>query len=218
MKPGRFRVTLSVVATVLISLAIARLVEAVGKRELVRAADEVRTAHDSVRAEFEALQLAGRRLREDQEFLNFRLAAFSRREPYLILERARARLSLAVGDKTLLETRFRLRGPAHAQEELARLAGATLEVLATRPNTDWYRPDWLYRLEGVEPPPDSAARIVANAFGPGEVFLGGDIVIHGPASENVPPEAIDHSYIELDTGALKTVLDVVKPGTQVRIR
>ncbi|MEO0078982.1 MAG: hypothetical protein ABIK86_08315, partial [candidate division WOR-3 bacterium] len=63
-----------------------------------------------------------------------------------------------------------------------------------------------------------AARIVANAFGPGEIFLGGDIVIHGPASENIPAEAIDHSYIELDTNALKTVLEAVKPGTPVRIR
>ncbi len=213
-----FRNLLSVLATVFAGLAITRLADAVGKRELVRAASEVQAEHDSVRAEFDALELTSRRLKEDQEFLSFRLASFSKREPYLILERGRSRLTLAVGDKTILETKFRLRGPEHAQEELARLSGATLEVLATRANTNWYRPDWLYRLEGVEPPRDSAARIVANAFGPGEVFLGGDIVIHGPASENVPAEAIDHSYIELDTNALKTVLEAVKPGTAVRIR
>lgn len=213
-----FRNLLGVVATVFVSLAIARLVDAVGKRELVRAASEVRAERDSVHAEFEALHLSGRRLREDREFLEFRLASFSRREPYLILDRARSRLTLAIGDKTVLETKFRLRGPAHAQEELARLSGATLEVLAKRAGTDWYRPDWLYRLEGIDPPRDSAARTVPNAFGTGEVFLGGDIVIHGPARENVPNEAIDHSYVELDTNALKTVLDAVKPGTAVRIR
>ncbi len=214
----RFRDLLGVVATVFVSLAIVRLVDAVGKRELVRAAREVQVEYDSVQAEFDVLHLTGRRLREDREFLEFRLASLSRREPYLILDRARSRLTLAIADKTVLETKFRLRGPAQEQEELARLSGATLEVLATRANTDWYRPDWLYRLEGIEPPRDSAARTVANAFGPGEIFLGGDIVIHGPASESVPAEAIDHSYIELDTNALKTVLDAVKPGTIVRIR
>ena len=215
---GRFSRFLGVVATVFISVAIARLADAVGKRQLVRTAAEAQAEHDSVRAEFDDLQMAARRLQEDQEFLSFRIASFSRREPYLLLDRARSKLTLAVQDKTMLETRFRLRGPAQAQEELSRLSGATIEVLGKRTATDWNRPDWLYRLEGVEPPRDSLARRVRNAFGPGEVFLGGDIVIHGPVSESVPVEAIDHSYIELDTTSLKIVVDAVRQGTPVRVR
>jgi hypothetical protein len=37
-------------------------------------------------------------------------------------------------------------------------------------------------------------------------------------SEDVPPEAIDHNYIELDSMPLKSVVDAVKPGTLVLIK
>ena len=84
--------------------------------------------------------------------------------------------------------------------------------------TAWRRPDWLYRLEGVTPPADSVLRYVNDAFGVGAVYLGGDIVIHGKVSEEVPAEALDHDYIELDSMPLKSIVDAVKPGTLVLIK
>jgi hypothetical protein len=84
-------------------------------------------------------------------------------------------------------------------------------------NTDWYRPDWLYEKRNVVPPRDSASRVVPRAFGAGEVFLGGDIVIHGRVRDAVTPEAIDHAFIELDDGALRSVVSAVKKGSTVLI-
>jgi len=216
--PGRFSRFLGVVATVCAGLAIVRVTDAVGKRELVRAGLEVRAERVAVQQEHDSLSQMNDRLGQNRDFLSYRIAFFSKREPYLVLQRDVGRLVLAVQDRTLLETKFRVQGPADAREAWTRMPRSTLEVLGLRTDTDWYKPDWFYRLEGVVPPADSAERLVHNAFGAGEIFLGGDIVIHGKAFEGIPPEAIDHSYIELDESALETVLGAVKPGTLVLIR
>jgi len=216
--PGRASRFLAAVATVFAGVAIVRLSDAVGKKELLRAGHEVAVEYEAMQAESAALSQANARLAEDRAFLADRIASLSKREPYLVIDRKASRLTLAVLDKTLLETGYRVRGPEDAREALASLPRSTLEVLGKRTGTDWYKPDWLYRLEGVEPPADSAQRLVPNAFGAGEIFLGGDIVIHGPASESIPAEAVDHSYVELDDAALKTLLDAAKPGTRVLIR
>jgi hypothetical protein len=91
-------------------------------------------------------------------------------------------------------------------------------VLGKKDTSEWIKPDWLYKLEGVEPPADSTARIVRNAFGPGQVFLGADLEIHGRVSEVVPAEAIDHNYLELDSLPLRAVLEAVKQGSLVLIK
>jgi hypothetical protein len=104
------------------------------------------------------------------------------------------------------------------EDEYSALPKATLEVLSKQVRTTWCRPDWLYRLEGIAPAPDSASRCVKDAFGAGAVYLGGDLVIHGRVSDEVPAEAIDHNYIELDSMPLKTIVDAVKPGTLVLIK
>jgi hypothetical protein len=205
------------IAAIAGGLALVRLADAVGKRELVRAAQELAVQVDTLKTTSDRLEATKERLTRDEQFFNLRIAALARKEPYLVITREEQKLVLALEDKTVLETGYRLRGPAAARDGFAVLPMGTLEVLAEDTVTDWRKPDWLYRLEGEALPPDSA-RVVHHAFGPGEVFLGGDIVIHGPAVEGVPPEAVDHSYIELDVTALRVVLDAVKPGTLVLIR
>jgi len=209
---------LAVVATVVGSLALIRLADAVGKRELIRAAREAGAEAQVVAGQYDSLQAVKAKLEQDAQYLNYRIASLSRREPYLVINRGERRLTLAVQDKTILETRYQLRLTREGQDEYSALPRATLEVLGKQVRTTWYRPDWLYRLEGVEPAADSAERCVNDAFGAGAVHLGGDLVIHGKVSEDVPAEAIDHNYIELDSIPLKTVVDAVKPGTLVLIK
>jgi hypothetical protein len=213
----RFNSTLAVIATVVGSLALARLADAVGKRELMRAAREVEADAGVVAARYDSLKQIVERYQQDQEFLDYRIASLSKREPYLVVSRAERKLALAVQDKTIMETGFHMRALNPNDGIFDVLPKATLEVLARQERSDWARPDWLYRLEGVPLPPDSE-RVVRNAFGPGEVFLGGELEIHGPVSESVPAEAIDHNYIELDSIALKRVVEAVKPGTLVLIK
>lgn len=209
---------LAVVATIAGSVALVRLADAVGKRELLRAAREADAEAHAVAGQYDSLQAVKAKLEQDEEYLNYRIASLSRREPYLVINRGERRLTLAVQDKTVLETKYRFRQMREDQDEYSALPRATLEVLSKQVPTTWYRPDWLYRLEGVTPPIDSAERLVRSAFGAGALFLGGDIVIHGKVSDDVPAEAIDHNYIELDSMSLKSLVDAVKPGTLVLIK
>jgi len=214
----RFSSFLAVVATIVGSVALVRLAEAVGKHELIRAAREADAEAQAVAGQYDSLQAVKAKLAQDEEFLNYRIASLSRREPYLVINRGERRITLAVQDKTVLETSYRLRVLKEGQDEYSALPKATLEVLNKQVRTTWYRPDWLYRLEGVAPAPDSVSRCVKDAFGAGAIFLGGDLVIHGKVSDDVPAEAIDHNYLELDSMPLKTIVDAVKPGTLVLIK
>ena len=214
----RFNSFLAVVATVVGSIALVRLGEAVGKHELIRAAREADAEAQAVVGQYDSLQAVKAKLEQDTQYLNYRIASLSRREPYLVINRSERKITLAVQDKTVLETSYRLRALREGQDEYSALPKATLEVLSKQARTTWYRPDWLYRLEGIAPAPDSAARCVNDAFGAGAVYLGGDLVLHGKVSDDVPPEAIDHNYIELDSLPLKTIVDAVKPGTLVLIK
>ena len=209
---------IAVVATVVGSLALVRLADAVGKRELMRAAREADAEAQAVADQYDSLQAVKAKLEQDTQFLNYRIASLSRREPYLVINRSEQKLTLAVQDKIVLEAKYQFRQPLEGQDEYTALPRATLEVLSKQVRTTWCRPDWLYRLEGVTPGPDSAKRCVKDAFGVGAIFLGGDIVIHGKVSDEVPAEAIDHNYIELDSMPLKTIVDAVKPGTLVLIK
>jgi hypothetical protein len=209
---------LAVVATVVGSLALVRLADAVGKSELMRAAREANAEAQAVAGQYDSLQAVKAKLEQDEQFLNYRIASLSKREPYLVVNRAERRLTLAVQDKIVLETKYQFRQIREGQDEYSALPKATLEVLSKQVRTTWCRPDWLYRLEGVTPAVDSAERCVKDAFGVGAVYLGGDLVIHGRVSEEVPDEAIDHNYIELDSMSLKTIIDAVKPGTLVLIK
>ncbi len=210
--------TLAVIATVMFGLALVRVSDAVGKRELVRAARELAVEDSAARAEYQARADTRDRLMLDNDFLGRRIEMMSRREPYLVINRREQKLTMGMENRLLLDTKFRLRGPISRNGDEPSLPRATLEVLAKRSSTDWYKPDWLYALEGVPPPADSLERLVHDAFGPGEVFLGAGISIHGRVKEAVPAEAIDHTFIELDTSSLKAVVRTIQPGSQVFIQ
>ena len=214
----RFNGFLAVVATIAGSLALVRLTDAVGKRELIRAAQEAGAESTAVAGQYDSLQAVKAKLVQDTQYLSYRIASLSRREPYLVINRDERKISLEVQDKTIVETKYQFRQILAEQDEYSALPKATLEVLSKQVRTSWCRPDWLYRLEGVTPPADSAERCVTDAFGAGAIFLGGDIVIHGKVSDDVPAEAIDHNYLELDSMPLKTIVDAVNPGTLVLIK
>lgn len=217
MAARRFALGASVASVVFLALSLARMADALGKRELARAAREVEEERERVKTEFERLVDDKVRLELDQQLLQQRLQFMSKREYYLVVNRARNRLQMGLGDKVLMEVPFRLRGTTDGVNDFLSLPKGRFEVLGKRENTDWYTPDWVYRLQGIEPPADSASRVVKNAFGPGELFLGGGISIHGPVRDAVPEGAIDHTYIDLDEKSLKAVLTSIGQGSLVFI-
>uniref|UniRef100_A0A7C4GG44 Uncharacterized protein n=1 Tax=candidate division WOR-3 bacterium TaxID=2052148 RepID=A0A7C4GG44_UNCW3 len=215
VEPARVLAWCAVVAA---GLGLARLADAVGKRELARTERELAQELDVSRRNRREMEAERSRLKTDADLLAHRIAVMSKTDPYLVVSRSGRRLQLGMNDKVVFETGFRLRGPIEAVEAFEAMPRSTIEVLDVTRETDWFRPDWLYRLEGVEPPAESSARTIADAFGEGEVFLGGGIVIHGKPKEEVPPVAIDHVYLELGPKALRSVLEAVKPGSLVFIQ
>jgi len=214
---GRAGRVLAVAAIVVAALAVARLADAFGKRELVRVATEVDEQRARVRAEHDSLALRRDGLDQDRQLLSHRIDFMSKREHYLVVNRRTRRLQLLLGGMEMLEAHYRLRGSVEGVSDFLSLPSGTFAVLGKRTSTDWYRPVWLYWLEGVTPPPDSAARLVKDAFGEGELFLGGGISIHGPVRREVPDVAIDHTYIELDPHALDAIVSAIEPGALVFI-
>lgn len=195
--------------------ALARLLDAVSKKELLGVVRELSTEaaalkvwHDSLAAERDRLEL-------DHQVLTHRLAVLSRRENYLTIHRTQHRLRVGIEERVLLEAPMQVRGPQDAVEAFMAMPRTTYQVLAERTETDWVRPDWLYRLEGVEPPADSASRIVPNGMGPAALYFGGGLAIHGEPSEDVPPEAIDYVFIQIDTVTLKEIVELLRPGSLV---
>jgi hypothetical protein len=204
-----------IATVILVGLGLVRLMDAFGKTGLqsgLAASGGEERERVTLR---DSLSTARKTLALDEQFLRRRLASIAGGQPYLIITRSEQKLELALGEKVVLETNYRMSGPM--QDGLARLPAGTLEVLAVTTNTDWYRPDWVYEKKNEIPPRDSSSRTVRAAFGAGEVFLGGDIVIHGRVREAVAPEAVDHGYIELDDGALRSVVSAMKKGSTVLI-
>jgi hypothetical protein len=217
MKRFDWRRAMAIAAVVIGALAIARLADAFGKRELTRVARDVGGELARARSEHDRLAARADGLEQDRQLLEQRIDFMSKREHYLVVDRRRRRLQLFLGDQELLDVGYRLKGPTDGVDGFRALPGAKLEVLGKRVDTDWYKPDWLYKLEGVEPPENPDERLVRNAFGPGELYLGGGIAIHGESRGGVPDEAIDHSYIELDDKSLKAVVLALEPGSKVFI-
>ncbi len=208
---------LAVCAVVLLGLSLARLLDAVAKRALLTTRAELAETWRELDSARQALARKKARLLLDRQLLEHRLAAMARDEPHLVIDRRRRRLQLVLGDKVMLEAKFEVRGPAQGVEDFYAMPRSTLTLLGKRERTDWYRPDRLYRLEGLSPPADSADRLVERAFGPAELFLGAGITIHGRVSPEVPAEAVDHTYIQLDDHSLQALVKAVEPGALVFI-
>jgi hypothetical protein len=55
-------------------------------------------------------------------------------------------------------------------------------------------------------------------MGPAALYLGGGLAIHGPVSEDVPAEAIDYVYLQLDTLPLKGIAGPLRQGSLVFVQ
>jgi hypothetical protein len=213
--PGRVLGGLTLVVGL---LALARLADAVGKRQLLVVSRELSVEVSVLQRKHELLAAQRDRLETDRQLLEHRLAVMSRREHYLVVLRGQGRVRLGLEDKVLAEVPMRVRGPQDAVDAFTAMPRTTYQVLAKRTETSWYRPDWLYRLEGVEPPSDSTLRVVPRAMGPAALYLGGGLAIHGPVSEDVPAEAIDYVYLQLDTLPLKGIAGPLRQGSLVFVQ
>jgi hypothetical protein len=203
----------------LAALALARLAEGFLKRELTRRSATLRT--ERVAAESRLRDALNRR---DALRVDYTAAVAQSRvapeETYLVLRKGQARGQVMMGSKAVYDFRFRVRGsvPLKVKGQIPEMPEGVLTVQVREDHANWYRPDWLYEQAGRAVPGDSAERMVADAFGRYAILLGGGVAIHGPASRDVPADAVDHVYAELSDRDLKAVYNAVKEGSRVLIQ
>ncbi len=209
----------TVVSLALAGLALARMGEVFVKRELVSRsagvrrglADEEQACQDSLNRR-EALRVDMATSRAQSKV--------APDEAYLVLHKWAARGEIMMGNKVVYEFHFRVKGgvPVPVKGQTLELPEGVLSVQQKEDHTVWYKPDWLYEQARQQVPGDSAARKVDDAFGRYAVYLGGGAALHGAVNKQVPPEAIDHVYAELNDKDLKAVFSAVQPGARVLIQ
>jgi hypothetical protein len=209
----------TVVSLTLAGLALARLGEVLLKRELHDRAESMgqeisywqNACQDSVNHHAALLvDLAAARAQ----------AKMPPQETYLDLHKSTGAGSIMMGNKVVYQFRFRVKGnmPVRIKGQVPELPEGVLPLQGKEDHTVWYRPDYLYEQAGQTVPQDSAQRRVDDAFGRYAIMLGGAVAIHGPLADGVPPEAVDHIYVELNSKDLLAVYNALDVGSRVLIR
>lgn len=209
----------TIVSLTLAALALVRLGEVFVKRELTRRAAAVRGEIAGHRVALDDSLNRLSTLRVDYAGAQAR-ARVEPEETHLELRKTTGRGQIMMGSKVVYEFRFRVRGasPVKVKGEVPELPEGVLSVQGRQDHTAWYKPDWMYEQAGEQVPKDSVERRIEDAFGRYAVALGGSVVIHGPVLPQIPAEAVDHVYAELNEKDLKAVYAALKVGSLVIIR
>jgi len=203
----------------LAALALVRLGEVFLKRELTRRSAGVQAEVAAAQATLQDSLNRRDALRVDYASANAQ-ARVAPDETYLLIRKNQARGQVMMGGKVVYEFRFRIRGgvPLKVRGQIPELPEGVMTVQRREDHANWYRPDWFYEQAGRSVPRDSNERRVDDAFGRYAILLGGGVAIHGPASKDVPQDALDHVYAELNEKDLKAVYSAVKEGSRVLIQ
>lgn len=80
----------------------------------------------------------------------------------------------------------------------------------------WYKPDWAFVEEGLEPPPmGSSDRADAVSLGDYGLYLGDGYIIHGTLFQTLLGQRVTHGCIRLGDADLEFVYETVPVGARV---
>jgi len=209
----------TVVSLALAGLALARMGEVFVKRELVSRSGGVRTELAAQEQAFQDSLNRREALRVDMATSRAQ-SKVSPDEAYLVMHKWAGLGEIMMGNKVVYQFHFRVKGgvPVPVKGQTLELPEGVLSVQQKEDHTVWFKPDWLYEQARQQVPRDSAERKVEDAFGRYAVYLGGGAALHGVVNKQVPPEAIDHVYAELNDKDLKAVFSAVQTGARVLIQ
>jgi hypothetical protein len=135
-------------------------------------------------------------------------------EYYLVLERKTRQAWLKVEDKVIREMDFTIWLSPELGERTYLPSGA-LQVLAKQESTNFYLPDFYYELLGDSSPKDSTLRTIKNAFGTYVLYLGENLMIHGPFHPDLPKDLFRHNGIIFNPEDLEVIYNSLKPKASV---
>jgi hypothetical protein len=132
----------------------------------------------------------------------------------LVLERRTKQAWLKIEDKIIREMDFEIWLLPELGER-SFLPSGILQVLAKQESTNFYLPDFYYELLGDSIPVQPGVRIIKNAFGPYALYLGKDLLIHGPFHPDLPKDLVKHNGIIFKPADLEVIYHSLKPKARV---
>lgn len=210
----KFKRLIFIVIAIVFILSTVRLFEAIIKREIKSEYYILKQEYNNIRIKLDTIENRIGKKEGEKVFLSYQKSLVTQKEPYLRIQRTLKIAQLKLEDKTLREMRFQIKGRKSIEGEVALPLGVLITKTKVE-STAFYIPDWIYELEAKEPPKDSLARTLKNAFGRYLIYLGGDIVISAAIKEGVPVEALDLIHLEFEDEDLVVIYNTLQQGASI---
>ncbi|MDH5683268.1 MAG: hypothetical protein OEZ20_02250 [candidate division WOR-3 bacterium] len=198
-----------VIITLIFTIALVRLTDAVIKRVIKVEIDGLVKINEKYFFANESLN--SRSIKLDQELTLQRLKEelTNISDYYLVLDRKTKKAWLKVEDKVIREMDFEI----WLLPELGKtsfLPSGILQVIAKEESPYFYLPDFYYELLGRLPPTEPEERFIRNAFGNYVLYLGENLLIHGPFHPDLPNDLVKHNGIIFQPEDLEIIYHSVK--------
>lgn len=109
-----------------------------------------------------------------------------------------------------------LRDPSGAREWIFDTPRGERRVVRKVRDPVWYKPDWAFIEEGLEPPPmGSGERVDGISLGAYGLYLGDGYIIHGTLFQSLLGQRVTHGCIRLGDADLEFVYETVPVGARV---
>jgi len=203
-----------ILASIIFTIAIVRLTDAVIKKIIENEADRLTQTNEQFFLTNESLNTRLTKLDQEIALQQLRKALANETEYYLALERKTRQAWLKIEDKIIREMSFDLWLLPELSER-SFLPSGILQVLAKQESTNFFLPDFYYELLGESIPADTTSRIIRNAFGEYALYLGENLLIHGPFQPNLPKDLVRHNAVIFEPEDLKIIYHSLK--TKARI-
>jgi hypothetical protein len=203
-----------VIATIIFTISLVRLTDAVIKRVIKNEIEDLTKVNERYFFANESLNAQSIKLDHELTLQKLKAELTNISDYYLELDRKTKKAWLKVEDKLIREMDFTI-WLLPELDHRTYLPSGELQVLAKQESTDFYLPDFYYELLGDSSPKDYASRTVKNAFGAYALYLGENLMIHGPFHSDLPKDLVRHNSIIFKPEDLEVIYHSLKPKARI---
>uniref|UniRef100_A0A7C6EA52 Uncharacterized protein n=1 Tax=candidate division WOR-3 bacterium TaxID=2052148 RepID=A0A7C6EA52_UNCW3 len=203
-----------VISTVIFTIALVRLTDAVIKKVIANEAERLNKTNEVYFLKNESLNTHIQKIDQEIKLLQLKKGLTDEAECYLVLERKTRQAWLKIEDKVIQEMSFSVWLLPELSEK-SYLPSGILQILAKQESTHFVLPDFYYELLGESIPTDTTKRIIKNGLGEYALYLGENLLIHGPFHPDLPKDLVRHNAIIFKPEDLKVIYYSLKPKARV---
>ena len=191
-----------------------RLTDAVIKRVVKSEIERLTTINEKYYLVNESLQTQSIKLDQELTLQQLKEELTNISDYYLVLDRKTKKAWLKVEDRVIREMDFEIwLLPEFGKTSF--LPSGILKVIAKEESPYFYLPDFFYELIGKNPPIIPEERFIRNAFGNYVLYLGENLLIHGPFHPDLPSDLVSHNGIIFQPEDLEVIYHSLKIESRV---